>query len=101
MKLNVATTVLASAAIMSMTVTSVSAVYSEAAGTCLSAVMSNAGKHDGDNLSDEAAYYTISSSDAEEAEYNIQTQMQSLAEALDLEFQEEGREDGGPDDELK
>ena len=148
MKLNVAATLLAS--LMSMSVPSVSAVYSNAAGTCLSAVIANAGQQQDVDWSDEAAYYTIGNTnknyynannnaddgedgdeeeegereqeeeeegadrlrrrlqdeeeqqeneeeeeeaEAEEAEYNIQTQMRSLAEALGLDYQEEG-EDG-------
>lgn len=101
MKLNIATTALASAAIvLSMSATSVSAAYSDAAGTCLSAVVSNAGEFDDTDLSDEATYYTINSSDAEQAESNIQKQMQSLAEALGLNVEEEEDRDG-PEEELK
>ena len=113
MKLIVAATVLASL----MTVTSVSADYSNsAAGTCLSAVIANAGQQRDVDWSDEAAYYTIGNAnsnnynyanndqngddeeeqdaEAEEAEYNIRTQMRSLAEALGLNYQEEDGEDG-------
>ena len=110
MKLNIAATVLASAA---MNLSTVYAVYSNAAGTCLSAVIANAGQQQDVDWSDEAAYYTIGNTnkkyynvnndedgdeqeeeaEAEEAEYNIQTQMRSLAEALGLDYQEEG-EDG-------
>ena len=122
MKLNVAATVLAYAA---MSVTSVSAVYSNAAGTCLSAVIANAGQQRDVDWSDEAAYYTIGNTnsnnynyanndqdgddeqeggdeeqeqdaEAQQAEYNIQTQMKSLAESLGLGYQEE---DDGEDEE--
>ena len=113
MKLNVAATVLAYAA---MNLSMVSAVYSNAAGTCLSAVIANAGQQRDVDWSDEAAYYTIGNAnsnnynyanndqngddeeeqdaEAEEAEYNIRTQMRSLAEALGLNYQEEDGEDG-------
>ena len=100
MKLNVATNVLASATIvLSMSATSVSAAYSDDSGTCLSAVVSNAGQHDDENLSDEATYYTINGSDNEEAQAqsNIQTNMQSLAQTLNMNVDE----DQGPDEELK
>ena len=109
MKLNVAATVLAYAA---MNLASVSAVYSNSAGTCLSAVIANAGQQQDVDWSDEAAYYTIGNAnnnynnynanngedgdeeqeqeaEAEEAEYNIRMQMRSLAEALGLDAQEE------------
>ena len=102
MKLNIATTALASAAIvLSMSATSVSAAYSDAnSGTCLSAVVSNAGQHDDEDLSDEATYYTINGNDNGEAQaqYNIQTQMQSLASTLNMNVDED---QGGPDEELK
>ena len=109
MKLNVAATVLAYAA---MNLATVSAVYSNSAGTCLSAVIANAGQQQDVDWSDEAAYYTIGNvnnnynnynanngedgdeeqeqeAEAEEAEYNIRMQMRSLAEALGLDAQEE------------
>ena len=114
MKLHVAATALASAVVSMASVPTVSAVSSNAAaaGTCLSAVIANAGQQQDVDWSDEAAYYTIGNAnnnynnynanngedgdeeqeqeaEAEEAEYNIRMQMRSLAEALGLDAQEE------------
>ena len=103
MKLHVASTALASFA----SLTSVSA----GGGQCLSAVTAYAGQQQDVNWNDAAAYYTINNNanngyynnqqnnqqdaeqNAEEAEANIQTQMESLAEALGIEF-DEGDQDG-------
>lgn len=101
MKLHVAATVLASFA----SLISVSAD----GGQCLSAVTAYAGQQQDVNWTDNASYYTINSNanynnnnqenDAEEAEENaeqaemgIQYQMQSLAEALGIEFEEDDQD---------
>lgn len=108
MKLHVAVTVLASFA---ASLTSVSA------GECLSAVTAYAGQQQDVQWTDSASYYTINNNanynngnanyynddqqnnqqqaeeNAEQAEQNIQAQMESLAEALGIEF-DEGEQDG-------
>lgn len=102
MKLHVAATVLASFA----SLTSVSAD----GGQCLSAVTAYAGQQQDVNWTDNASYYTINDNNAnyynnqednaeeaeenaEQAEMGIQYQMQSLAQALGIEF-EEADQDG-------
>ena len=131
MKLNVAATALASAVVSMASVPTVSAVSSNAAaaGTCLSAVIANAGQQQDVDWSDEAAYYTIGNAnnnvyynnnanngedgddqedgeeeqeqeaEAQQAEYNIQAQMKGLAEALGLGYQEEEEGEEGEDGE--
>lgn len=100
MKLHVAATVLASFA----SLISVSAD----GGQCLSAVTTYAGQRQDVNWTENASYYTINSNanynnnqendaeeaeeDAEQAEMGIQYQMQSLAEALGIEFEEDDQD---------
>lgn len=100
MKLHVAATVLASFA----SLISVSAD----GGQCLSAVTTYAGQQQDVNWTENASYYTINSNanynnnqendaeeaeeDAEQAEMGIQYQMQSLAEALGIEFEEDDQD---------
>ena len=89
MKLNVAATALASAVVSMASVPTVSAVYSSnSAGTCLSAVIANAGQQQDVDWSDEAAYYTIGN-----ANNNVYYNNDANGNGEDGDDQEDGEEE--------